>query len=280
MKIESFDQTIAELLAMGYFKIPRFQRPYSWERIETEDFWNDTIVEADADYFIGSIVVFKYEDGLFGVVDGQQRLTTITMFLCALRNLLRDQGFKPLAEGLHRLVERPDINDKNQYVLQTETSYPYLQEHIQNFRTLETAIEPGEEEIRLKEAFEFLHESLNQAAEAITHDSTLTEEKKRENLRRRLIELRDKILRLKVIVITLNSEDDAYVIFETLNTRGRDLTVSDLVRTHITRLIPQGNANVDRAKDRFNAVVDAFEASSDDVSVNTFLHHYWLSRYD
>ncbi len=265
---------------MGYFKIPRFQRPYSWERIEIEDFWNDTIVEADADYFIGSIVLFKYEDGLFGVVDGQQRLTTITMFLCALRNLLRDQGLKSLAEALHRLIERPDINDKNQYVLQTETSYPYLQEHIQNFRTLETAIEPGEEEIRLKEAFEFLQEKLNEAAEAITHDSTLTDEKKRENLRRRLTELRDKILRLKVIVITLNSEDDAYMIFETLNTRGRDLTVSDLVRTHITRLIPQGNANVDRAKDRFNAVVDAFEASSDDVSVNTFLHHYWLSKYD
>jgi hypothetical protein len=34
MKIESFDQTIAELFAMGYFKIPRFQRPYSWERLE------------------------------------------------------------------------------------------------------------------------------------------------------------------------------------------------------------------------------------------------------
>jgi uncharacterized protein with ParB-like and HNH nuclease domain len=280
MKIESFDQTISELLAMGYFKIPRFQRPYSWERVEIEDFWNDTIVESDADYFIGSIVLFKYKDGLFGVVDGQQRLTTITMFLCALRNLLRDQGLKSLADGLHRLIERPDIDDKNQYVLQTETSYPYLQEHIQSFSTLETAIEPGEEEVRLKDAFEYLQDSLVQAAETITQDGTLSEVKIRENLRRRLTELRDKILRLKVIVITLNSEDDAYMIFETLNTRGRDLTVSDLVRTHITRLIPQGNANVDRAKERFNDVVDSFEASSDDVSVNTFLHHYWLSKYD
>ncbi len=265
---------------MGYFKIPRFQRPYSWERVEIEDFWNDTIVESDADYFIGSIVLFKYKDGLFGVVDGQQRLTTITMFLCALRNLLRDQGLKSLADGLHRLIERPDIDDKNQYVLQTETSYPYLQEHIQSFSTLETAIEPGEEEVRLKDAFEYLQDSLVQAAETITQDGTLSEVKIRENLRRRLTELRDKILRLKVIVITLNSEDDAYMIFETLNTRGRDLTVSDLVRTHITRLIPQGNANVDRAKERFNDVVDSFEASSDDVSVNTFLHHYWLSKYD
>lgn len=280
MKIESLDQQISEFLALGYFKIPRFQRPYSWERPEVEDFWNDTIVESEADYFIGSIVLFKYKHGLFGVVDGQQRLTTITMFLSALRNLMRDQGFKALADGLHRLIERPDIDNKNQYVLQTETSYPYLQEHIQNFGTLELPVEPGEEEKRLEDAFSFLQLSLKSAAETITKDSTLTDDKKREKLKVRLTELRDKILQLKVIVITLNSEDDAYVIFETLNTRGRDLTVSDLVRTHITRLIPQGNTHVDRAKERFNKVVELFEDHGDDVSVNSFLHHYWLSKYE
>jgi uncharacterized protein with ParB-like and HNH nuclease domain len=280
MKIESYDSTLDQLLTMGYFKIPRFQRPYSWERAEVEDFWNDTIVESESEYFIGSIVLFKFSNGIFGIVDGQQRLTTITMFLCALRNLLRDFGFKPLAEGLHRLVERPDINNKNQYVLQTETSYPFLQEHIQNFGTLESNVEPGDEEFRLKEAFDYLCEGLQGAANAIQEDTTLTEEKKREKLNARLIQLRDKILKLKVIVITLNSEDDAYMIFETLNTRGRDLTVSDLVRTHVTRLIPQRNVNVDTAKDRFNAVVAAFEAASGEASVNSFLHHYWLSKYD
>jgi len=280
MKIESYDRTIEQLLTMGYFKIPRFQRPYSWERAEVEDFWNDTIVESESEYFIGSIVLFKFGEGVFGIVDGQQRLTTITMFLCSLRNLLRDFGYMPLAQGLHRLVERPDINDKNQYVLQTETSYPFLQEHIQNFGTLESNVEPGDEELRLKEAFDYLNEGLKGAASSIQGDTTLTDEKKRAQLSAKLIQMRDKMLRLKVIVITLNSEDDAYLIFETLNTRGRDLTVSDLVRTHVTRMIPQRNANVDTAKDRFNAVVDAFEASNGEASVNSFLHHYWLSKYD
>src|SRR5262249_6437410 len=60
----------------------------------------------------------------------------------------------------------------------------------------------------------------------------------------------------------------------------RDLTVSDLVRTHITRLLPQANKNVDRSKERFNAVVAAFAASREDLSVNSFLHHYWLSKYE
>ncbi len=48
MKIESSDRTIEQLLAMGYFRIPRFQRPYSWERAEVEEFWNDTIVDAES----------------------------------------------------------------------------------------------------------------------------------------------------------------------------------------------------------------------------------------
>src|SRR5436309_13755282 len=123
MNIESNDRTVDQLLRMGYFKIPRFQRPYSWERVETEDFWTDTIVESDSDYFIGSIVLFKYANNLFGIVDGQQRLTTITMLLCSLRDSLKAEGFPDLAAGLHQLVERPDIDNKDQYVIQTETSY-------------------------------------------------------------------------------------------------------------------------------------------------------------
>jgi uncharacterized protein with ParB-like and HNH nuclease domain len=83
MKIESQDRSVDQLLSTAYFKV-RFQRPYSWERGEVEDFWNDTIAEAEADYFIGSFVLFTTAQDTFGIVDGQQRLTTITMLLCAL----------------------------------------------------------------------------------------------------------------------------------------------------------------------------------------------------
>lgn len=77
MKVESYDRDIEQLLNMGYFRIPRFQRSYSWERTEVEDFWTDTLVDSGSDYFIGSIVLFKYQDGVFGVVDGQQPLARL-----------------------------------------------------------------------------------------------------------------------------------------------------------------------------------------------------------
>jgi uncharacterized protein with ParB-like and HNH nuclease domain len=133
MKIRSIDKDIKDILESGFYRIPRFQRPYSWDRDNIEDFWNDVVVNADSDYFIGSMVVFKPQNSdTAGVVDGQQRLTTITMILAALRNELKSNSFTDLAGGIHNLIERRDINNKTQYVLQTETSYPYLQDHIQN----------------------------------------------------------------------------------------------------------------------------------------------------
>src|SRR4051812_14140619 len=105
MKIEATDKKVAQLLQSSFYRIPRFQRPYSWEAREVEDFWQDTIVDSESDYFIGSIVLFHGGNDTFGIVDGQQRLTTITMLLAAMRNSLRDHGFTGLARGLHGLIE-------------------------------------------------------------------------------------------------------------------------------------------------------------------------------
>jgi hypothetical protein len=95
-----------------------------------------------------------------------------------------------------------------------------------------------------------------------------------------LTRIRDKVLGLKVIYIDLDSEDDAYLIFETLNTRGKDLTPSDLVKSHLTKLLKPTNKNVDHAKDCWNKMMGIIEESQADLSVTNYLHHYWLSRHE
>jgi len=280
MKVESYDRNVDQLLRMGYFKIPRFQRPYSWERVEIEDFWNDTIVDAESEYFIGSIVVFKYADDLYGIVDGQQRLTTLTMLLCALRDALNTESFVDLAKGLHQLIERPDINNKNQFVLQSESSYPFLHQNIQAYPRKEEESACKEEETRLKDAYDYICANITETITALRQDKTRSEEKINLEINQKLQGVRDKLLKLKVILIVLQSEEDAYLIFETLNTRGKDLTLSDMVRTQITRLIPQSNKHVDRPKERYAAIIEGFEASESEISMSSFLHHYWLSRHD
>ncbi len=146
MKINSLDRDLQQISTSNFYKVPRFQRPYSWDKDNVADFWQDAIVDSDVDYFIGSIVVYKVKDDFLGIVDGQQRLTTITMLLCALRNIYRVEKLDDLATGLHKLIERTDINNKPQFVFQTETSYPYLQEYIQKEGKPDINPKIGEEE--------------------------------------------------------------------------------------------------------------------------------------
>jgi len=280
MKIACIDKEIREILQTGYYKVPRFQRPYSWDRENVEDFWDDSITNSAGDYFIGSVVVFKTKDNVKGIVDGQQRLTTITMLLCALRNALKARGHSSLALGIHNLVERADISNKAQFVLQTETSYPYLQEFIQKSSPADVEPRIGEEEALLKGAFDLITAKIESVVQAAQSDQSLSPEAKKARIEQTLSQIRDKLLGLKLIFIELDNEDDAYLIFETMNTRGKDLTVADLVKNHLTKLIRANNANVDTTKDKWNSIVETLEDSEADLRVEEFLHHFWLSQYE
>jgi len=281
MKISSVDRSIEDILKSSFYKIPRFQRPYSWERENVEDFWNDVFVNSGPDYFIGSMVVFKPKgsDTAF-VVDGQQRLTTITMLLAAIRNSFKENGFADLAAGIQSLIERRDINNQDQYSLQTETSYPYFQEHIQSAIAPEVEAEIGREEEALSLTFDYFRYQLNETVKSIKGNKTMSLAAVETKIRKTISELRDKLLSLKVIYIDLDNEDDAYIIFETMNTRGKDLEPSDLFKSHLTKLIKPKNKNVDITKDYWNKIVETIEGSEADLAVSTYLHHYWLSRYD
>jgi hypothetical protein len=95
-----------------------------------------------------------------------------------------------------------------------------------------------------------------------------------------LLNIRDKLLRLQLIAIQLDSEDDAYLIFETLNTRGKDLEVSDLVKNHITRQLRPKNKGLDTAKDRWNELSEILDSSEAELDIDRFIHHAWLSRHE
>lgn len=279
MKIACLDKEVGKLLGEAFYKIPRFQRPYSWDHANLEEFWNDTIVDNDSDYFIGNFVFYQDND-ILGVVDGQQRLTTITLMLCALRDVMQEEQLRDLAKGVHFLIERPNIKNEKYYVLQPETSYPFFQEHIQKFVKRSKTVEAGPEESLLKDAYDFLRGNIDQVVQSLKRQSNLSESKKKQKIQEELSKIRDKVLGLKVICTSLDNDDDAYIIFETLNTRGKDLTLSDLVKSHLSRLLKPTNKGVDLAKDKWVEIAETFEESQADLSVSTFIHHYWLSRYD
>lgn len=279
MKIESKDTDIESLLDGSYFHIPRFQRPYSWDDDNINDFWNDLIANKGDDYFIGSMVVYKRAKQSFGVVDGQQRLTTTTILLCVLRDAFNDLGHPDSAIGLHQLIERKDRDNKNEFVLKTETSFPYFQEHIQKFGEPEFDTEILAEEQNLKRAHKIFTSLVNDALNSVDSDSTILESAKAKAKFDKLTEVRDTVLNLNLIFVVLDSEDDAYLIFETLNTRGKDLSVSDLVKNHFTKHL-KARGTVDVAKLKWGSVLETIHNSSADLSTDMFIYHYWASRYE
>ena len=223
MKIESLDRTVQQVLSTGYYRIPRFQRPYSWTEENLEEFWTDTIVESGADYFIGALIVFETGRNRFDVVDGQQRLTTLTILLAALRDAY------DLDENLAKLalvvciwfIERPNVENDDEFVLQTETSYPYFHEYIQKHGEPETAVvDIGSEEVRLKASRDFYAKKTRLVIESIRSDPRGKPATVDERVESALSNIRDRLLGLKLILVTVDHEDDAYTIFETLNSRG------------------------------------------------------------
>jgi hypothetical protein len=281
MDIKPVDQTVKTLLESFFYRIPRFQRPYSWDRENVADFWNDAVTSEDLDYFIGSFVVYRGSaaaDTLL-VVDGQQRITTITLLLAALRDALREDGHDDLAKGIQLLIERPDLNNQKQFVLQSDSPYPYLQEHIQKYGEPELEASSGAEEEALRDAYTFLKEQIAAVMAAVNTDASIAANKKAETRKAKLVSLRGRLMRLQLILIQLNSEDDAYLIFETLNTRGKDLTVADLVKNHLTRILKAKHKGVDAAREKWEGIRAHFDESEEDIDINRFLHHSWLSRH-
>lgn len=278
MKITGLDREVRNVLGSSFLKIPRYQRPYSWDVEHVTDFWDDAVDGDGGDYFIGSMVVFPDPSkDTFEIVDGQQRLTTITMILAALRDALEAEGSEDLAKGTQQLIQRHDYSNKSRFVLQTVTSYPYLQDHIQRFGKPESNEPRNAEEEQLATSYQAIRGFVRAAVDGVRTKAKGGKEAKKKAVVKRLETLRDRVLGLKLIHVTVDSEDDAYVIFETLNARGEDLKLGDLVKAHLTKNIKSTNPAYDKAKEEWSKIRAQVEGTQA-AALDTFLHHWWLSR--
>lgn len=277
MKIEASDTEISKLLKGGFLIIPRFQRPYSWKSDNLRDFWSDITENDEGSYFIGSMVIYAMGSERFGVVDGQQRLTTITILLCGIRDRLQEIGESELAQGVHNYVETPDRDNVKSFVLKTETSFPYLQEEIQKFGDPEIRVQPRDEELRLQAAYDFLKRQIEDYLKKSVV-GLLSKTEKLDAQVTALKVLREIVLQLKVIKIELDNEDDAYIIFETLNTRGQDLALSDLIKNNIGSLVAK-SGDVDVFKVLWKEITDNVANCGAAAKIDTFFVHSWSSRF-
>ena len=275
MELNAVTKSVNELFSVSKkYHVPRFQREYSWEKEELTEFWNDITSQlkivnkkiVNNEYFIGCIVLIG-EDAKtdYLIVDGQQRLTTLTILLKAIINKLDALGDANAAQALYgNVIEGKDNDGKNFFRLLNETPKPYFQTEIQHFPIKKINQATTDEEKLLEDAYLYFNKQLN--------NFTLANIKPLEAVKN----LRDQILNyVKFILVTAKSEEDAYTIFETLNARGIGLTSVDLIKTWIFKNYTQTHPD-DTAKTTWADIKDEISGSAD---LETFFRHFWNSKY-
>lgn len=275
MKVTPVSKSLADVMRGNFLKIPRFQRPYDWDRDNLTDFWNDLKDRAEPEYFMGSLVVFgdQKEKNLISIVDGQQRITTITIMLAIIRDQLDAAGEAGPASAIHDLIETRDLDNKSRFVLEHDPADRYLQYVIQS-RTPDSKILPeGPQQENLAGAQRWLDYALRKH---ITEEIGTSSAKVVAYLKH----LRDCLLQMHFVSIELDNEDDAYLIFETLNTRGKDLRASDLLKNHFMRLMPARVKGHDVAKDSWQDIVEKLNSVTVNIDPDSFLLHYWLCHHE
>lgn len=282
--IESQTRTIQTCFQQCLYEVPNFQRPYSWSIDQLEDFWEDVVL-AQGDFFFGSTVTWVSEkrdlfNDTYSIIDGQQRLTTSAIILSVVRD-----AFLVVAEEVSGSGEFDSVVAKNQaattqrYLIATDDDgkdYPVLQrsepmfyDHIQMPGAIPSNTKWNTSAQRIGEARVFFEKRV------VAELGVLTFVEKVERLK----SIRANVLKARVIQVELASEEDGFLIFETLNTRGADLRLSDLVKNLLIRGGAASQADRKTIASRWDVVGERVQDGrlSADV-VDRFIWQSWNSR--
>lgn len=257
--MKASETTLRNLLEGGkQFQIPLFQRPYSWKEDNWEILWNDLISiytdEVKGSYFLGPIVTqaeLGTAEGItpFVVIDGQQRLTTLSILLAVLRNHLKKSD-KQMSEQIQEfyLINKYQKDDDFYKVLPTQGDRDAYKSIIDGKATKGKTKEslPGQ----IYAAYKFFDKQLKQP---ILDDVLLD-----------LGKLKTLVLECLVLVnITSGADDNPYLIFESLNNKGEELTQADLVRNYIFMKLPPKERD-EVYNSEWATLQDRFKAKSGD----------------
>ncbi|GAA9279504.1 DUF262 and DUF1524 domain-containing protein [Helicobacter pylori] len=246
------------------FVIPIYQRVYSWGKEQCKQLWDDIIKTGGNDqiegHFIGSIVFVH--DGIYTtshnellIIDGQQRLTTITLLFIALRDHLNDEDeflekFSRQKIQNRYLINSDEKGDKKFKLILSEPDKDTLLFLIDRNKR-----KPSEPSSKIMENFKLFEEWIRKNTDKL------------ETIFKGL----DKLM---VVEISLErGKDNPQLIFESMNSTGKDLTQTDLIRNYILMGLEPEEQKIFYEK-YWRAMEEGFEQSEREELFNKFVRHY------
>jgi len=267
-KITAEAKPVGEVLR-GMFSVPPNQRDFAWKADDQVDtLWNDlttALGEGRDEYFLGAVVVRPTgEPSAFEIVDGQQRLTSLSMVFAAIADMWGDDPRSAEVKEAYlgsrdrrsrEVLPKLTLNETNNSVYQA---------------IVLTGVEAQPADLRhrsnqlLRDAFERVRRRLKEWIDS------------RPDPDEAKIDLEEFVAQsTNLIVIEVGDESDAFVIFETLNDRGMDLAVSDLVKNYLFASAGSGSG-LSAIKKSWADIVQAVGSEN----LTAFLRHYWMSAHE
>ncbi len=247
------------------FIIPVFQRDYSWSDDECQQLWNDIIRAAQADsergHFLGSIVYVATGDTAAGftrwlVIDGQQRLATLTLLLTALRDYISETSWTGGEDS-------PTVQRIDAYFLKN------IQESGNRLAKLILRRADDETLRALINRVELPEEHSHPIVEAYDHFKDLLKEADPDLVYRGIV-------RLVIIDVTLDRHtDDPQLVFESLNSTGIDLSEADLIRNFVLMRLPESEQT--RMYEQYWSKIESVFRGSEQT-LDNFIRDYMALR--
>lgn len=286
MSVSNFkteNHTYRKLVSGGLtYRIPHFQPDYSWTENEWGDLWTDImgIIQSDGEsgHYMGCLVLQPTDSRSVDVIEGQQRLTTITLIILAvLKNFARLIGEKNEPENNQKRMDQirytyvayldPVTLAQRSRLTLNNNNDEYFQNYLIPLDHL-PRIGCTESELKLCNAFEWFEMKIGEYARNAGGDEGVA-------LASLVESMSDKLF---FTVISVTNELNAFKVFETINARGTRISVADLLKNHFFSVLYSDKDHLQDMKileDRWDALV----ATVGGENLSDFLLVYWISRH-
>lgn len=269
------------------YTVPDYQRDYSWSVNEVETLWTDIVIshKQQSEYFMGTIVLKKHEkdSDIFDIVDGQQRLATFSMLFQVLaslgdsfasnldvlkqveRNPVSLELAKKLAKVARARLREPSEPDNYYLKLNKKDNelfeYIVRDESVSSFSVEDAINKVNKSDKRLLKTKKTFTQKM---IEEFTGEDALQE------IYSTLVHI---VKRLKFITIEVETDYDAFLLFESLNSKGMDLSVADLLKNKIL-MKANGDEHISEILlNNWESMISSVELSR--LSPVDFLRVYW-----
>ena len=254
-----------------FFVVPDYQREYVWKADdEVEQFLQDIDNEADSgqSYFIGSIIIVKNNKGKYDVIDGQQRLTTIILALCAIRDLLLEVELSPVQEKvltkIKSLLFEFDLETGEDNV-RLELQYPESKDYLNNLIANKDFQDNSTPSIaKMQDAYSTIKNFYSEKMRNIGVDRTIED-------------VRYFLTKVEIVKILSENLSSALKIFETINQRGAGLNAMDLIKNLLFSNVNE--SQFDRIKEIWKSISKNLQECGEENTPMRFLRYFFIARY-